>query len=101
MCFVLPRSTGFFVIDIVDLLLQKINVGLDGKKFSSSIILVIQIACFVAHDVDENDTIVISCFFEVQDTTVDPKLSTYLLALFLSSHDPAQSLGEYPAKLKF
>ena len=86
---------NFSIFDIVDLLSQKINVGLDGIKFNSSIILLIQIACCDAHDAEiyfasENDKSVVSGFFEFHATLPDPKLNTYPIVLFLSSHDPAQ-----------
>ena len=60
----------FFVINIVDLLSQNITVQLDGIKLNSSIILIIQIACCVAHDAKiysafEDDKDVVSSFFEV------------------------------------
>ena len=47
-------------------------------KFNSSIILLIQIDWCVAHDVEiysafEDDKVVVSCFFEVQATALDPK----------------------------
>ena len=84
MCFVLPSNTRFFVIDIVDLLSQRITMGFDGIKFHSSVILLIQIDFRVAHNIEihfafEDDKTVLSCFSEVQASALDTNINTYLI----------------------